>query len=423
MGFGYGVSSVLTRLGQPNNDIAKFCFEGAVKGIRDTAAYQLLMALSLFVPDASRDGLGYVANLPELDRDDGLVALEKLSLVNRAEGRFSYLPLTRSFAIGERQRDETIDKEMGRRWVDYLRGICKRADSEYFWLYQDYGFYADGPNILAALRWSYANGISEDVFELTIAAQTYLDFKGEWNTVLSLVRLALELARSIQKPLVIARFANIQAWFLQQRGEYEIAKVLSLEALNQYCQAGNDEGEAITLHRLATIYRKMKEFDKAKDLSNRAWHIAHNLAKDDLNAPLNTEYGKLARDMQNYPLAWEYFSKVQEWFEQRTEETLSDQELARATWGQLALVAYHLGRPQEAKELCLKSIEFFRPIGTKGFLVTLKYRLALAEEALGEHEAALGHAKHALEWFERLGMRPDYVEAKCLVDRLVAKVE
>ena len=47
-------------------------------------------------------------------------------------------------------------------------------------------------------------------------------------------------------------------------------------------------------------------------------------------------------------------------------------------------------------------------------------RLALAEAALGEHEAALRHANHALEWFKRLGMRPDYVEAKRLVEELTS---
>ncbi|MGB0388005.1 MAG: tetratricopeptide repeat protein [Ardenticatenaceae bacterium] len=429
MGFGYGVSSVLTRLGQPTNDIAKFCFEGAVEGIRDpstgsghrTPAHKLLMALSLFAPDASRDALGYVAELPELDRDDGLVALETLSLVNRKDGRFAYLPLTKTFAAAERKRYPEFDQKSSRRWVDYLRNISKRPDSEYYWRYQDYAFYAEGPNILQAVQWSYINGTSEDVFELVLAAQNYLDSKGEWNTALTLIEQALELANSIQKPLAIARLSNPLAWFLQQRGEYETARTLYLDGLHQYRQVGNDEGQAITLHHLALVYRKTKQFEKAKELCDQAWRIAENLAEGDLNALLNTEYGKLARDMQNYPLAWQYFTQVQEWFEQKAEETPSDQVLARATWGQLAIVAYHLGRPQEAKDLCLKSLEFFKSFGAKAFLPTLNYRLALAEAALGEHDAALKHAQHALEWFDRLGMRPDNVEAKRLVEQLTAQ--
>ena len=67
--------------------------------------------------------------------------------------------------------------------------------------------------------------------------------------------------------------------------------------------------------------------------------------------------------------------------------------------------------------MCQRSLEFFESYGTKGFLATLKYRLALAEEALGEKRAALIHAGEAVDWFERLGM-PDRAAAGELVRRL-----
>jgi tetratricopeptide (TPR) repeat protein len=81
-------------------------------------------------------------------------------------------------------------------------------------------------------------------------------------------------------------------------------------------------------------------------------------------------------------------------------------------------VAYRQGQAREAKDYCLKSLEFFEEHGTKGYLATLKYRLALAEEALGEYEAALAHATEAVDWFDRLGMKPDYTEAIVLLERL-----
>lgn len=111
MGFGYGVEAVLTRLGQPSSDIAKFCFEGAVERIKGKPAYQLLLALSLFATDASREALGVVADVPELDRDEGLVELEKLSLVNKRGGRFELLPLTKGFAAARLK--EKLEVENG----------------------------------------------------------------------------------------------------------------------------------------------------------------------------------------------------------------------------------------------------------------------------------------------------------------------
>ena len=141
----------------------------------------------------------------------------------------------------------------------------------------------------------------------------------------------------------------------------------------------------------------------------------------DLKALINTAYGKLARDRGDWKSAWVCFAEVRDWFERRAEKTPRDEPLARSTWGHLAIVALRLGRPQEAKELCLRSLEFFEEHGTKGYLATLKYRLALTEEALGERDAALQHAREAVDWFDRLGMRPDVEEATLLLQRLEAQ--
>ncbi len=127
MGFGYGVETVLTRLGQPNNDVAKFCFEAAVERIKTKPAYKLLLALSLFATDASREALGFVADLPELDRDDGLVELEKLSLVNKEGDRFSLLPMTKGYAEGGK------NYEIQKCYIEYFVGFCQREIGTKYW--------------------------------------------------------------------------------------------------------------------------------------------------------------------------------------------------------------------------------------------------------------------------------------------------
>ena len=70
MGFNYPVKSVLARLGSPNSDIIKFSFQTSVDAIQGKDAYKLLLALSLFAKDASREALGYVAGFGE-DEDKG----------------------------------------------------------------------------------------------------------------------------------------------------------------------------------------------------------------------------------------------------------------------------------------------------------------------------------------------------------------
>jgi hypothetical protein len=79
----------------------------------------LLMALPLFKTDASRDALEYVANLSKLDQEEGVVDLERLSLVNKKGDRFSMLPLTRDYARDLMERDPLVAADLRLRWVDY----------------------------------------------------------------------------------------------------------------------------------------------------------------------------------------------------------------------------------------------------------------------------------------------------------------
>jgi len=65
--------------------------------------------------------LGVIADLPVLDRDEGFVKLEKLSLVNKNKDRFSFLPVTRVFAAAKLEKDNARYLRFGRRWVDYLK--------------------------------------------------------------------------------------------------------------------------------------------------------------------------------------------------------------------------------------------------------------------------------------------------------------
>ena len=107
---GFGVDKVLRRLGDAKGDIARFCFENAIERIRDNPAYKILISLALSSNSMSRSEIGSIADLSELDRDEGLVALEHLSLINKislrylsssstTNIRFGLLPLVREYIL------------------------------------------------------------------------------------------------------------------------------------------------------------------------------------------------------------------------------------------------------------------------------------------------------------------------------------
>jgi tetratricopeptide (TPR) repeat protein len=421
MSAGYPIETVLDKLGEPSSDIIRFCFEQSFDSIRSTPAEKLLIALSYFATSASRDALGSISALSTLDRDDGLVVLEKLSLVNKQNDRFYLLPITRVFAITLSKRDMGKHLEYGKRWMQYLQSLHSSVEEYAAEFRLKFGTYMspdDGPNLLEAVAWAYEFGSAYDVFSMTVLANDYLDTVGRWAIMQDYQMRALDLARTVQNQRALARLLHSAGWLHEQRGEYEQAKQHYLESMQYFKSDNNLESLVIVLQRYSGVFRKQKDFAAAREIIDDAWEIAVNLNSGDLNALLYTEEGKHQRDLGNWDASWRYFSQVRDYFEKRIEESPRDEQLATGTYGHLALIAYYQGRPQESKELCLRSIDFFAKYGTKGYLATLKYRLALAEEALGEFDAARLHVGEAIHWFTTLGMTPDLPQAEALRNRL-----
>ncbi len=121
VGFGHSIDTMLVKLGNPKGDIARFCFESVIEKIRNTDAYKLLLSLALCRDTGSREELGYVAEFGDdlISRDEGLVELEKLSLVNKNADKFSILPLTREYVEHELVLNSNFACESVYRLIDY----------------------------------------------------------------------------------------------------------------------------------------------------------------------------------------------------------------------------------------------------------------------------------------------------------------
>ena len=421
MGFGYGVDTVLHRLGEPTGDVAKFCFEGAIDQIRSSSSYTVMLALALFVTDASRKALRFITELSEMDLDDSLVSLDRLSLINKSGDRFAFLPLTKSFVFQELHKSPDLEKPLRKRWVDYFKLSFPYSDDEMIWHLKGEDFFKEGENIREALEWCYAEGSSEDVFDLTLLVNDFFDDVGWWREMFYYYEHALTLARSVQHPIRIIQLALRKGWLLEQWGQLKDSLASNLEAQEQAKKNQDKKSLGKAYQRLSAVYRKLGNLPASIEFCDQAYQIALDTKERNLELLILHEYGKIARAQEDWENAHKYFSMVQEAFEKIAEETPHDQQLARGVAGHLAIVEFHLGNPQKAKELCLRSLEFFEGHGTRGYLGVLKYRLALAEEALGDYESARLHVTEALDWFDRLGMKPDYQEAVPLLERLMPK--
>jgi tetratricopeptide (TPR) repeat protein len=229
MGFGYGVKSVLARLGQPTSDIARFCFEGALERIRDKPAYNLLMALSLFATDASREALGCVAGLPELDRDEGLVELGKLSLLNKRMDRFSLLPLTHSYLAHESGRMPQFlqdvvpqmllyygqraapppEVKMGNPYWDGLANYSKAESLE-----------EESGNLVQVIRLALDQQYCALALDLFLAIVHFLHLWGLWDERLQLSREMCQVAHKLVDPAEVWLWIDAIGYILRQRQQF-----------------------------------------------------------------------------------------------------------------------------------------------------------------------------------------------------------
>jgi tetratricopeptide (TPR) repeat protein len=422
MGLGGSVESVLRRLGSGQSDIARFCFEESMAQIRERDAQQLLLALALFVDDASREALGVVAGLGEDDfgRDTGLEELLRLSLVNKVGERFSLLPLTRSFVVSE-------GVAQNHQWGTSAK---ERLRAYYYQLVKDFGSWSSDwrghdrverelPNLLAivddarsAVRYHETIDNGQQVDQTSVPlVQWLLEFipriartcriRGYWDECQRLCVIAVELARDIGETSRIGwRYYDLarinqyrgdlesaQRWASQalaqwQREEYiygvcQARRILGLAALRsgdlatahelitsafeEYLHDGSQAGLPHFLGSLAELAEREGDLERARSLYQQA---VDTLRQDD-----NTPY--LASDLRNLGRVLFATGAVADAHTCLAESLLLAQECGRAdvmakTYYQLAIVYEHDGQPQSAMTNARQALDLFRRLGMKG---------------------------------------------------------
>lgn len=416
------VETVLERLGSAEGDVARFCFEGTM-GRLDEITGRVLDALALCDQDsgASREAAGSALGLSASDRDEALSRLEVLSLVNKRGNRFTFLPLTRAYLLDRLDRRPEARQALCALWIGHFQSEIEAIPGEYYWTWTQRTFQTlmdEGSNVLTFLEWAYERGTAEQIFALTKGGCWYLEVVGRWREEFNYARRAADLSRSVRNHRVTARNLGIAGWILSQWGDLEQAGQVLDQALALYREAGSRDGECIALQWLGMVPRKQGHLDRAAELYEQAWDIACELGLGDLQALVNMERGKLDRDKHAWAQARDHFLQVRHWFETKMEADPQDRPLLCGAWGQLATAEFGLGNHETARDLFLKSLELGKRGVPQGFVSTLKLRLARVELALNHPQVALSLIQEVLYWFDRLGMKPDYEEARALLGQI-----
>jgi tetratricopeptide (TPR) repeat protein len=269
-----------------------------------------LLALSLFVPSASRPALAAVAGFGDDEKrlNAALKSLHALWLVKGLDEnrRFAVEGLTRSL-VSARLSKSGREDEFRQRFIAYF---LQYAESHEQKTPEDYNaLEAERNNLLSAMEAAFAREDWESVIRMAYPLDEMLTVRGYWNECLRVDEIALRAARLSQDESQVAALAHNAAVMYQSRGELEEARRLYGESMEIARRLGDQHGVASTLHQLAMLAEDQGEMEEARKLYDESLEIERRLGNQSGIASSLHQLGGLAQDEGNLDEARRLFNE------------------------------------------------------------------------------------------------------------------
>jgi tetratricopeptide (TPR) repeat protein len=407
MGYGYGVKTVLRRLREPTGDVARFCFERAMERIRGTHAHRLLMALALFATDASREALGYVADLDddEDERDQGLVTLARLSLVNRTRsGRFWMLPLTKEYVFASSLQDRVRVDAFCSRQIDYYLRRFPRPPS--FQIYtRDIVIRTkrELDNLFDLLDWCQKQDRQRALLDLFLRIHGLLGVFGDHNRREQWGSAAIAAAEAIGSARDLGvLYAFTVGWLNLKRGDLRRARRYLEKGLASIRQSDDREAECLTLRFLARLEVVEGNAERALQIYQQALSMAEEGGFDGVAAGTDADmaywhlqHGSLEEAEKRVRTAIDVF------------EDLDDTIRASDRTIMLANILVRQKRYAEAEEILLPSLERLQELDQPEAVAAGCACLAHIRAHQGDEAEAVRFCIQARQIYDRIGAREE----------------
>jgi tetratricopeptide (TPR) repeat protein len=358
-----------------------------------------LLALSLFIPDASRGALAEVAGFGgDLSRmDEAAKNLRTLWLIGATEEneRLGVEGLTRSLAHARLLKDEQADKVRQRfvaHFLSYAEAHAQTTSEDFDKLE------AEKDNVLSAMDVAFDLKDWASVMQIRFALGEFLDLHGYWDEAIRSGKQALTAARYSQIESSVAALAHNLAVIHQRRGELESARQLYNESLEIEKRLGNQSGIAITLHQLAMLAQDQGKIEEARRLYNESLEIEKRLGNQSGIAITLHELGRLAQAQGEIEEARRLYNESLE-----IKKKLGNQSGIAITLHELGRLAQAQGEIEEARRLYNESLEIEKKLGDQSGIAITLHALANVESDQGKLVEARRLYEESLEITEKLG--------------------
>jgi tetratricopeptide (TPR) repeat protein len=363
----------------------------------------VLLALTLFVPDASHDALAEVAGFDgDLSRlDEAAKNLRMLWLIGASNEneRLAVEGLTRSLASARLSNDDRAD-DFRRRFVNHFLSYAEAHAQPA----EDFdALEAEKDNVLSAMDGAFALGDWASVMQLMDAINFdgvigFLMIRGYWDEAIRRGEQALKAASDLSDEVKIARFSHNLAITYQRQGNLLEAERLYKESLEIAKQLGDEGGIAITLHNLGAIAQNQGEIDQARRLYHESLEIAKKLSDQSGIARTVHQLAKLAQEQGDLVEARRLYQESLE-----ISKKLGNQLYIATSLHNLAAIAQNRGELDKARRLCQESLEINERLGNQSGIAIALYALGSLAQDQGELDQPRRLYHESLEIQKKLG--------------------
>lgn len=358
----------------------------------------VLLALSLFAPDASRAALAEVAGFGEdVGRlNEATKRLSGLWLVKKAAGsRLTVEALSHQLAKARSVRDGRTE-EFAKRFVIHFRSYSEahaQTTPEDFEALE-----TEKENVLTAIDLAFELRDWAGVMATRSALEEFLDLHGHWEDAIRSGNQALAAADELNSEPGIADFAHNLGMLHQSRGELDDARRLYDRSLEIVKRLGDQSRVANSLHQLATLAQNRGDLEEAGQLYNESLAINKKLGNERGIAGSLHNLAVIAQDHGELDEARRFYRESLE-----IKKKLGDQSGISVSLHQLASLAQRQGELDEARRLNNESLKIKERLGNQSGIASTLHHLAILAQMQGELDEARRLYNESLEIKKRLG--------------------
>ncbi|MEH2368836.1 NB-ARC domain-containing protein [Nostoc sp.] len=421
---GYSLNFVLKQLlASPKGDVARFCFEASVQGMKGEPSHKLLMSLAIF-PDAPiQAAVAEVAGLTS-DPDsvsNGLVRLQQLSLVNLnpETKRYEMLSLTREYALAQLTAYPDFEKEARMRWVTWYLDFAYSYGGEDWekWIHYNRLKKEEG-NLRAVLYWCKNQDHYAEVRDLWLLLNHYANLYAYWGDRLDWLQWLIEQSERRGEWSSLVKFMIRKTWLLIR--ECSPQSLTQADEILQRAWVLRDHADSCVQADLAESMARLR-IRQNNYPDARHWLIVEEKLAIEANLderqhiryfiPVLYHRAEIFYSEGEYILTKKLFQDVM-----KSAEKINWHRVINSAQNWLADIAIEQGDRDEAQKLLIKGLTVAESSNNKRRLARYQRSLARWERKWGSVQKACQLSTQAINSFKHLGMTRDAEEMQTLLD-------